>query len=795
MCKFGAAKCVYSHSKTQLPHGWWGNEDEVAQARELLALAEMHPHHLPAFNDFLYSVSQGSSGSRRSGFIEKFVLGESSGIQVDASAQCAVPVLAESPTKPFIMLLALDGDDMTERLNESLIASIRAKLDVVKAVTPNLALRHLVSSNLAGVFVTDAGIIKRKNDRVLRKLVEYTKSGGSVILGGAFSSYVSPPDLDSFFEKSWGLGWKRGSYHRTTFSRNPSHDLVKKNASLLPSCSMKALHVQGITPQVAVYQPTQDSHVESLVWAPQQISNLSESPIVQTRVGNGTLGYVGDVNYEEGSSKVILAMLGLLDTPAKENPPGAANGTKTDDSTRQASGSKSDLEKNKGFVMLLSLENEDWFAELYAPLLSALRAKIEWKQALTASSALGMLGSRYLSGVLVTDPGVTRPRHVQVLSKLVEYVKSGGSAVVGTMFPTFMPLDDFDDFFQKSWGTSWKHGSYHRTTFALNPSNEMVKKNSSLAPSYSMKALHVSGLAAGDAIYLPTENARLQSMVFAPVAITDQSESPAVQTRVGCGHLGYIGDVNSEEESTKVILAMLGLLDYPSVPYIEAAQGPSESKVAHVKPKPRPFMMVLSFENVDFFTKYQGDLFSRLRNKVEVLHGLSNERVIDLISSPDLLGILVTDTAIVDHENAYLLSKLVKYTKAGGTVVFGGTFCSDITPDEMKTFFSDAWGMPWEMGDYTRTDITINRKHELTKKNPLLTSSFCVKAVHLNGVTPAMALYVASKNSHIYTPLKKLTQAAMVHMKVGEGYLGYLGDVGLEEGHTKIVLAMFGLLD
>ena len=67
--------------------------------------------------------------------------------------------------------------------------------------------------------------------------------------------------------------------------------------------------------------------------------------------------------------------------------------------------------------------------------------------------------------------------------------------------------------------------------------------------------------------------------------------------------------------------------------------------------------------------------------------------------------------------------------------------------------------------------------------------------MHLRGVTPATALYVASKDSHLYAPLKKVTQAAMVHTKVGEGYLGYLGDVGLEDGHTKIVLAMFSLLD
>jgi hypothetical protein len=801
MCKFGASKCVYSHTKVYLPSGWWDNKDEVVQARELLALAEMHPHHLPAFNDFVSSVSGGTSASRRSGFVEKFVLGEPSGIQVNVTPKGPVPVVAESPSKAFVMLLALDGDDMTERYSESLIAGIRAKLELVKAVTSDLALRHLASPDLAGVLVTDAGITNRKNANILRKLVEFTKSGGSVVLGGAFSSHVRPLDLNSFFEKSWGLTWKSGPYHRETFFRHSSHDLVKKNASLPPSYSMKALHVKDIKPEVAVYRPTQDSRVESLGSASQQVSNFSESPAVQTRMGDGYLGYVGDVNYEEGSSNVILAMLGLLDAPLMSSAsheslpelvPITGNGTATSDT---ATGSKSNSKSNKRFVMLLSLENEDWFSESYAPLLSALRAKIEWKQALTSPSALGMLGSPCLSGVLVTDPGVTRPRNAQVLSKLVEYVKSGGSAVVGTMFPTFMPLGEFDAFFQKSWGTSWKQGSYHRTTFALNPSNEMVKKNPSLTASYSMKALHVSGLAPGDAIYLPTENARLQSMVFAPVAITDRSESPAVQTRVGRGYFGYIGDVNAEAGSTKVILAMLGLLDSPNVPSVETARGTSAANAMSMKPKPRPFIMVLSFTNVGFFTQVQGDLMTRLQKKIEVLHGLSNERVIDLISSPDLSGILVTDTALVDNHNAYLLDKLVEYTKAGGTVVLGGTFGTDISPDELKKFFSDAWGMPWEMGNYTRTDITINGKHELAKKTTSLPSPLRVKAVHLRGVTPAMALYVASRNSHIYAPLKKITQAPIVHTKVGQGYLGYLGDVGLEEGHTKIVLAMFGLLD
>jgi hypothetical protein len=54
-----------------------------------------------------------------------------------------------------------------------------------------------------------------------------------------------------------------------------------------------------------------------------------------------------------------------------------------------------------------------------------------------------------------------------------------------------------------------------------------------------------------------------------------------------------------------------------------------------------------------------------------------------------------------------------------------------------------------------------------------------------------MALFIVSKTSHIYVPLKKITQAPVVHTKVCQGYLGDVGP-GLEV-HTKIVLAMFDL--
>jgi hypothetical protein len=53
---------------------------------------------------------------------------------------------------------------------------------------------------------------------------------------------------------------------------------------------------------------------------------------------------------------------------------------------------------------------------------------------------------------------------------------------------------------------------------------------------------------------------------------------------------------------------------------------------------------------------------------VEVLHGLSNPRIIDLLSSPDLLGVFISDASITNHENRYLLLTLVEFSESGGTI-------------------------------------------------------------------------------------------------------------------------------
>lgn len=74
-----------------------------------------------------------------------------------------------------------------------------------------------------------------------------------------------------------------------------------------------------------------------------------------------------------------------------------------------------------------------------------------------------------------------------------------------------------------------------------------------------MKALHVDKARPEEKIYVPVSGARVQSHVFAPVPVSNPTQAAITGAKVGEGYLVYIGDVNSEDESTEVALKFCGL--------------------------------------------------------------------------------------------------------------------------------------------------------------------------------------------------------------------------------------------
>ncbi len=134
-------------------------------------------------------------------------------------------------------------------------------------------------------------------------MVEYaTKHAGAVIVGGLFPSTARRPEFPVLFN-AFSLPWKPGSYFRDRVVLDPRHPLAAKYGQYLPGdISMKAVHIGSFNPRDGLYSSADVSK--------------GESPVVQVRIGGGkkvgSLGYIGDVNAEEGTAKILLSMFGLL---------------------------------------------------------------------------------------------------------------------------------------------------------------------------------------------------------------------------------------------------------------------------------------------------------------------------------------------------------------------------------------------------------------------------------------------------------------------------------------------------
>ncbi|KAI1786100.1 TPR-like protein [Ganoderma leucocontextum] len=204
--------------------------------------------------------------------------------------------------------------------------------------------------------------------------------------------------------------------------------------------------------------------------------------------------------------------------------------------------------------------------EIYAQFYQALHKNAtvtEVKQPRAAQAALSVTPRP--DAIILSDPALTNSKHKKILTSLIDYALSGGTVVLALQFSNEIKPGQMRPFFAR-WGVPWDQGSYHRTTTALNPAGipAQLDKNA-LLPSVSAKAIHVKNAPREHAVYVLTASSRIESRVFAPEPITDEraEESPAVLARVGEGHLGYVGDVNGEQGSTRLIFEMCGVKIQP----------------------------------------------------------------------------------------------------------------------------------------------------------------------------------------------------------------------------------------
>lgn len=215
----------------------------------------------------------------------------------------------------------------------------------------------------------------------------------------------------------------------------------------------------------------------------------------------------------------------------------------------------------KPVVLLISLEEHPWFEEAYASFLNQLNELATIQRAQTRTLVSRALSEDHPKAVLLTDGALTKRKFRQVWEEVLSYVRDGGTAVCMGLFSSFTRPPDFGPFFHRA-GLPYEHAEYHRTTVILNQDSSVPHvARPFLWSSYSQKAVFLKNVPAADAWYAPNEDSVIESHVFEQDKIRNLDEVPVVFATVENGKLGYVGDVNGEQESHPVVLAMCGLYE------------------------------------------------------------------------------------------------------------------------------------------------------------------------------------------------------------------------------------------
>lgn len=199
-----------------------------------------------------------------------------------------------------------------------------------------------------------------------------------------------------------------------------------------------------------------------------------------------------------------------------------------------------------------------------------------------------------------------------------------------------------------------------------------------------------------------------------------------------------------------------------------------------------PVVLLLSLQKESWFDEMLRDFLSTLREHARLMEGLSESVAISYLEDGAVTAVVVTDAALVNGGFKVVSQKLVEYAKGGGTVVFGGLVSNFARPLDMRSYFSDEWGLPWEMGSYHREDFSVNQcalSVEGRERFSGLPSSYSMKAVQIKGAAQKDRVYVGDDR----------TESPIVFVKYGKGNVGWIGDVNAEDKTTSVVKVMCGI--
>ena len=172
---------------------------------------------------------------------------------------------------------------------------------------------------------------------------------------------------------------------------------------------------------------------------------------------------------------------------------------------------------------------------------------------------------------------------------------------------------------------------------------------------------------------------------------------------------------------------------------------------------------------------------------------------LDLRSSnrPRVIVMVTEEATTIKHVN--LRVALARYVETGGTLICCCWFPSKSAVMSIDAFlweFHCGWTVLEGLDGFVRVNLSLNTALKPTigeTSFKLLEPVYAIEAVHLQGVSDDNKVYLAGseeENPKVAAIDPRAEGTPSAFRKCGRGFLGYVGDIGLETGTQAIIMAM-----
>ncbi|KAI4860031.1 hypothetical protein F4820DRAFT_453300 [Hypoxylon rubiginosum] len=158
--------------------------------------------------------------------------------------------------------------------------------------------------------------------------------------------------------------------------------------------------------------------------------------------------------------------------------------------------------------------------------------------------------------VWILAPSIVNSEFKALSTHLINYVRSGGTVVLGGLFSIGVSQSDFNRWMQE-WGLSWTYGEYKKRNMAVFESASNGSSNfrgNGLAAAYPYEGVTLENVPIRNSWYAVRGYTTTEALLCGTVVQTS-----VALTKVGLGWLGWTGDFHNRDETTAVVRAMMGL--------------------------------------------------------------------------------------------------------------------------------------------------------------------------------------------------------------------------------------------